>query len=219
MYLQLTTRCNMLCPHCCFSCTSRGTDMSLETFRAALNYDEESISIGGGEPTLHPLFEHFLILAISKVQHVWIATNGKIKEHAMLLYRLAEKGVIEAELSQDQYHEPIDPEVVEAFNSLTCEDGWNRGIGKRGIRNTTAFSDPFLAGRAYKLMGGYGRKECACDDTFVHPSGRVTQCGCPRSPTIGNVYDGYNSVCWGECYQSQAYKEAKREAKVLSYCD
>jgi MoaA/NifB/PqqE/SkfB family radical SAM enzyme len=187
--------------------------MSLEAFKAALSHDEESISIGGGEPTLHPLFEHFLILAISRVEHVWIATNGKIKEHALLLYRLTQKGVIDAELSRDQYHEAIDEEVVDKFLSLSKDDRWDRGIVKRGIRNTTAFSDPFPAGRAYKLMGSEGEKVCPCDDIFVHPSGRVTQCGCPRSPTIGDVFSGYNTVLYGECYRSKAYKQAVKEVR------
>lgn len=50
-YLQITDKCNMSCKHCGMSCTKKGTFMSIETFRNALNIGDESITIGGGEPT------------------------------------------------------------------------------------------------------------------------------------------------------------------------
>ncbi len=59
MYIQITTRCNMSCEHCCYSCTHEGEDMSLETFRNCLGFDEYN-TLGGGEPTIHPLFWQFL---------------------------------------------------------------------------------------------------------------------------------------------------------------
>ena len=49
MYIQITTRCNMTCEHCCYACTNEGIDMSLVTFKAALELSEASyVSIGGG---------------------------------------------------------------------------------------------------------------------------------------------------------------------------
>jgi hypothetical protein len=199
MYIMLTSRCNMHCDHCCQSCGPRGHDMSLETFKAALKLDDEAVSLGGGEPTLHPLFEQFLLLAIAHCENVWIVTNGKIKERALLIAKLTKHEVIAGELSLDIYHEPIDPEVVEAF-----------GQHRRGIRNTTMNTDPFPAGRAKTVLGIEGY-ECPCDDTFVRPSGRITQCGCPRSPTIGNVHEGYKYVASG-CYRSEEYKLELQEA-------
>lgn len=52
MYLQITTRCNMHCDHCCYRCEETGEDMSLEIFEKALSYDDETATIGGGEPTV-----------------------------------------------------------------------------------------------------------------------------------------------------------------------
>jgi len=117
MYIQITTRCNMHCAHCGMSCTAQGEDMSLQTFRQALEYSEDTVAIGGGEPTIHPLF--------------W----QKMTETALALAGLAKRGIIGCDLSQDDYHEPVDPRVVEAFtvdqkrayNSTTCD--------QRGIRN------------------------------------------------------------------------------------
>lgn len=61
-YIQVTTRCNMFCEHCGFSCTAEGEDMSMEVFERTLQVFEGSyITIGGGEPTLHPkIFEMVL---------------------------------------------------------------------------------------------------------------------------------------------------------------
>lgn len=61
---MLTTRCNMSCEHCCSNCTAEGQDMSYETWGKALafvlDWGGETISLGGGEPTLHPLFWQIL---------------------------------------------------------------------------------------------------------------------------------------------------------------
>ncbi|HEY9073855.1 MAG TPA: radical SAM protein, partial [Desulfobaccales bacterium] len=63
LYVQITKRCNMTCNHCAFSCGAQGPDMSAETFRRVLDLaalEEAPITIGGGEPTLHPGFMDFL---------------------------------------------------------------------------------------------------------------------------------------------------------------
>ncbi len=31
MYIQITTRCNMFCEHCCMNATADGDDMNIET--------------------------------------------------------------------------------------------------------------------------------------------------------------------------------------------
>jgi len=91
MYLQITTRCNMSCAHCCFSCTTQGEDMSIETFKNCLEFDNEYIILGGGEPTIHPLFWQLLGLSISSGE-VWLATNGKETSIALALAKMAKKG-------------------------------------------------------------------------------------------------------------------------------
>ena len=119
-YIQITTRCNMECAHCCYSCTAKGRDMTGKTFRAAvawaLDYEgDETISLGGGEPTIHPKFWEFIGLALGNFTYVWLATNGKETETALNLARMARRGVLAVALSQDEYHEEIDPRVIGAF--------------------------------------------------------------------------------------------------------
>ena len=68
MYIKLTNKCTMECAHCCFADGPRGTQfMSRETFNKALALAveaEQNITLGGGEPTLHPLLFEFIGKAI-----------------------------------------------------------------------------------------------------------------------------------------------------------
>lgn len=215
MYLQITSRCNFHCPHCCFSCTKRGEDMSLETFRRALEIASEHdgyLSIGGGEPTLHPLFEQFLIEGIAYEAEqgheggVFIATNGSITRRALLIAKLTSANIIQGYLSQDEYHSAIDRKVVEAFRDIAPVNSPDRHI--RTVTNIQNF------GRAKKNNLATDFDSCACDTFFVKPSGVIRQCGCPRSPVIGNTdtginYDAFMSEC---CYRSQEYKDMLSEA-------
>lgn len=190
-YVQVTTRCNMQCLHCCYSCTTRGKDMSLEVFEAALKLDEESMSIGGGEPTVHPLFWQFFGLAIAHVEYVWMATNGKETKTALSLARLAKKGVLSVELSQDEWHEKVDPRVVEAFTRpLHQHPSYSSGHDDlRGIRSVQAVSN---AGRAKKNQIATDFEGCCCEDLFIRPDGSIHQCGCPNSPRLGHVLEEFD---------------------------
>jgi MoaA/NifB/PqqE/SkfB family radical SAM enzyme len=208
MYIQITTRCNMRCAHCAFSCTNKGTDMSIITFRKALeiahDYDHH-IVIGGGEPTVHPRFEQMLLESVagsSEETRPWLATNGKIKRKALMLADLAKAGIIGCDLSQDMWHEDIDEEVVETFQDLGSSIG--RFTHIRDVSGSVS-----RVGRA-KTWGD--TNDCACDDTFVTPTGVIKQCGCPRSPVIGHVNTGYDSPCSMACYRSKDYKDALKEA-------
>lgn len=190
MYIQITTRCNMRCAHCGFACTEKGHDMSFETFKTAIdNYAvDEYVTIGGGEPTIHPQFLQFLFYAIGKCENVWMVINGKITEIALALGKLSESTCLSVELSQDHYHEPIDPEVVKLF----------RKLGK--IRDTSHHL--IKAGRCKQ-----GDSECFCNGPFVKPDGKVYQCGCRKSPCVGDVFDGFEGMnenewdCYKDCQE------------------
>jgi len=201
MYIQITTRCNFHCKHCGMSCTKKGEDMSLETFRNAIAivflYDGDSISLGGGEPTLHPLFWQFLGESLSKVDSVWLATNGSQTEISIALANLAKKGVLSVALSQDKYHDPIDPKVIDAFKSakplfLTTYDG-------REIRNVE--NNLIKAGKCKT-----GKIGCICEDMVIKPDGTVRGCGCDTSPIFGNINSKVTIPGdweWGMCYKEQ----------------
>lgn len=204
MYVQLTTRCNMRCKHCGFSCTSKGEDMSRETWTKVLNYAfdvEEMISLGGGEPTLHPDFEVILIEAIAYAANLslsdyapFIATNGTNKRISMLLNALSRAGVVRAKLSWDKWHNKkrVDPCVVRAFSG--SDDLWI---------NTNSVSD---SGRAKKLPEYKKRKKfCLCPDLFVKPNGDVYWCGCEDAPKLGYISTFFNSDTWQQYVENDNY--------------
>lgn len=139
MYLQLTTRCNMTCEHCLFACTDKGVDISLEDAKMAIDEAADvgdNLTIGGGEPTMHPQFWDIMAHAVETGEKhrdeecpwVFIVTNGKNTEDALALAWLAEKGVVSARLSRDPYHDSIDNEVIRAFNP-------QESVGWKGLAN------------------------------------------------------------------------------------
>ena len=203
MYIQITNRCNMACEHCGMSCGPAGEDMSMEVFKAAGQLAQDNghyISLGGGEPTLHPDFWAFigLSLAYSEEGYVWLATNGSQTETALKLARMAEKGVIGCALSQDQYHDEIDDRVIEAFAS-DHRPGL-RGNDSREIRCVDG--NIVQAGRAAE----WGNLEgCVCDDLFVSPDGKLWACGC-QSVQFGTVFEPDIPGDWGSDEMWDGYR-------------
>ena len=203
MYIQITERCNMRCRHCCMKATHRGRDMTFDVFKKALEYDD-IIAIGGGEPTVHPEFEKFLLYAIANVDDVWLATNGKITDIALALAALAKKGVIGCALSMDDYHGRIDGKVVHAFvddkpsdNDYRFRDRATGEMDLREIRDVTGKVS--AVGRDADWEDA--TDDCACPGPFVKPDGKVYQCGCPDSFQIGDVFDGFMMEGAEECYK------------------
>lgn len=211
MYLQITTRCNMSCAHCGYSCTPNGEDMSMEVFRAVLPHLDTVVTIGGGEPTLHPQFEVILLECIAQLHQCvaygpHIVTNGKITSKAMMIAALSKGGIIEGELSRDEYHDSIDDRVVAAFEGVSKNGGGVRDTSQGGSRT------PLPHGRGLELLGYEENEtpeldgsECLCDTTMIKPNGDAHQCGCVDSPIIGNVFDGWDSPIFGECCHSQEF--------------
>ncbi|GIU68987.1 MAG: hypothetical protein KatS3mg002_0223 [Candidatus Woesearchaeota archaeon] len=192
MYLQITDHCNMVCPHCAFSCSPENNQfMTREIFHDAIRFISEyssTISIGGGEPTTHPDFEYILFHSLANFD-VWMSTNGKIKEKAFVLSQLAKKGIITVSLSIDDYHEPIDKEVIQWFtkkrgrlSSINSQDN-----DYRHIQNVTRI---IKAGRAIKNNLWDVDDDCPCDVIFIEPNGKIKICGCENSLYIGHVSTG-----------------------------
>lgn len=188
MYLQITTKCNMLCAHCCYRCTMNGQHMSRKTYKKAISFvafHSEYVSIGGGEPTLHPNFWEILGMCLGSFEHVWLATNGSKTDIAIKLANMAKKGFLSATLSQDNWHSEIDEAVIEAFEQKSYEKD-----DSREIRNV--FKNYNEETLSLSRSGDFGMKEnCPCEGNFVLPNGDIKQCGCLDSPIIGNVFDGF----------------------------
>ena len=198
------------------SATAHGEDMTIEVFRAALELARENdnyLVLGGGEPTLHPQFEQMLVEAMAAstelADKVFIVTNGSITRRAMILARLHKAGFITARLSQDEYHDPIDQQVIDVFTKLNS------------IRDVTHGGriEPLPTGRAIELLGyeleDRDETHCACTDWVIKPNGDVLQCGCDDSPFIGNVFDGVDCVAVnGVCHLSMEFLLAYEESVI-----
>jgi MoaA/NifB/PqqE/SkfB family radical SAM enzyme len=182
-------------------CERNGEDMSLKTFKDALKI-EDSIDIGGGEPTIHKDFLKMLALAIANSEYVWLATNGSKTETALMLAKMAEKGVIGCALSLDPWHDPISGKVIQAFQK--------RDMNEYGQKNYHDLREIRDVSKNYETMSpwrnpedGGNEEECICEELFVKTNGDVHVCGCFDSPKIGNVSEKFSipesyeySTCW-----------------------
>jgi len=183
MYAQITTRCNMLCRHCCFSCGPDGEDMRAPIFEQAVQLavrNDNELCIGGGEPTIHPEFDYFLEFAMQHKCRVWITTNGKRTDQALRLLELAKTRKIEyVRLSLDDYHEPISRTVRKAY----------RKAAMRGRIEIATVKVVYPIGRGRKLTTGKILFPPTCDSgIFIKPNGDIYQCACLGAPKICDVW-------------------------------
>ena len=196
MYFQIVNFCNMTCSHCGMACKKTGETMSIETFRNALQYSDEMVTIGGGEPTLHPFFWQILGESIAHAYSVWLATNGSNTGISLALAKMAQKGVLGVALSQDRFHDPIDPRVIQAFTV----QGIRKDDDQREIRNVE--KNLVKSGRCKT-----GKKGCICEDLFCKPNGDVSICGCLNAPVFDNINEENfaipNDYEFGTCYNDQ----------------
>lgn len=158
--------------------------MSTKVLRQALkvaNDYGEMICLGGGEPTLHPRFWPFLGIVLGEMLNaddgsIFIVTNGSKTTTALALAKMAASELIGAELSQDDWHDPIDECVVKAFK----EAG-----GYAGIRTVTRI---LPKGRAVITnVATENPGACACPDLTVDPVGGLWCCGC-KEQQFGTVW-------------------------------
>jgi MoaA/NifB/PqqE/SkfB family radical SAM enzyme len=231
MYIQLTDRCNMKCDHCCMDSHSRRKRfMSEHVYELCLRLAEdrsEYTTLGGGEPTLHPMFFPFLYKAMNSYwlgrldTPPFIVTNGKNRNRAMKLFQLTqedpdtgmfvdqlskerwsdpeywnyyEKAGVAVDLSTDYYHEPIHPDVSNAYhmaeNRRKRSYGYlvDRSVEAAGIRNG-ANTHVMGIGRALKNgIAAFDKDECCCDTLFIDPDGVVFSCGCKHTE-LGSITD------------------------------
>jgi len=127
--VRITSRCNMRCLHCAYSCTAKGEDMSLATFRRVVDVAvaaNDDITISGGEPTLHPRLLRFLWEIEPRRRDemcVSLLTNGTCGE-ALWKRLLRESHWIDIGVSTDLFHNPrrLRPWVREWLADKLCLD-------------------------------------------------------------------------------------------------
>lgn len=184
MYIQITNRCNMSCEHCCFDCSLEGDDISLVNFKKAIALTmevEDYLTIGGGEPTIHPRFLDILKISIAHYiknmpcfeTPIHIITNGSQDDIMLFLYGISSQNdsILGVSLSRDLYHEPI---------SETVKKLKNKG-------NFRVKDQPRVAARG--RASDWGEEYCACSDILIDPKGVMRFCGCEDSEIIGNISD------------------------------
>jgi MoaA/NifB/PqqE/SkfB family radical SAM enzyme len=184
--------------------------MSKKTFLAALTLAAdygETATLGGGEPTLHPRFWEFIGLALAKLDadtdSIFVVTNGKIAATALALAGLARRGVFGVALSQDEWHDPIDPRVVQAFTRRHFHERptTREACDLREIRKVDLIINE---GRAAENEIGEDDDRCFCDDFMVEPDGKIWACGCRQvsfgtvwKPKIPQEYWDHDTRCFG----------------------
>lgn len=214
----------MTCEHCCFACTAKGIDMSWDTFHKAIGIAkeyEQPVTLGGGEPTIHPKFKEFILHAqweLAGVSNrggmpfVGVITNGTNTDVALTLAMLAEVGAISASVSHDEYHDTsmVNERVYKAFekpktsyyNNNSRNEYDHRGVNGPG-------SSVIAAGRA-KNWGHNPFVKCVCDSLFITPRGLVYPCGCKKE-ALGHVSDATLPISYehfeGRCESDPHYKE------------
>jgi MoaA/NifB/PqqE/SkfB family radical SAM enzyme len=234
IYIRLTEQCNMECAHCCFSATrKRSAFMSREVFNGAIQLVSEletTCTIGGGEPTLHPEFQELISWAVSNlpqfpddfdecVPSVHCVTNGKRTENALWLARQARLMRVSARLSQDPFHDPINPKVVRAFDPRSWEedDDLPDCLEPKMWRNFNTLYSVHALGRGKNIPHALKLDDCVCSSIFVQPDGSVYSCGClteyigrvdELSALVGRLRDtdSNDNYALGECCGSVRLK-------------
>lgn len=226
----------MSCSHCCFACTSRGSDMTRETFRASIELAKrygQSIMIGGGEPTLHPLLKEFVLHAMWELSFlsdefdspgVNIVTNGSNTGISLTLAQLAKRGVISASLSWDSYHDPIDSKVYKAFENPKSNNLDNIPSKHNDFREIRNADNSLIipAGRA-KTWGTSSYK-CPCESLFITPKGDVYPCGCKKT-LLTNILKNPQFIAeetinehgyFNDCCENSPYEETRKFQSKLA---
>jgi MoaA/NifB/PqqE/SkfB family radical SAM enzyme len=196
---------------------------------------DETITIGGGEPTLHPDFWEILRECLGFFDYVWMATNGS-QTHIMYdLSALLDEGFCHPEqectCEQEDLDNGYDCECYGDYIQTNREDQfavalsqdcfhdpidqrvvdlWTRRSKARGsgyeVRDVTRGHNGVIAqGRAKRENTGWNEDDCPCGDIIIKPDGRLKLCGCTGSPIIGDVWDGMEKK-WEEVWGNPEYE-------------
>lgn len=195
-YLRITSRCNQACPHCCYSCRpGTGVDMQWGTFVQAVEFayawGYQTLALGGGEPLLHPRWEEMLdyLLNVQRIfadgvekhafNKITIVTNGLETEAAgHLADRMQSDHRIDAYLSVDKYHQPVDKDLQHRY--------WSLGQ----TRNTTRVQAAARVGAALdhdEVLTHSGRVCMGGGAHEIDPDGSIWVCVHRDCPCIGHV--------------------------------
>jgi MoaA/NifB/PqqE/SkfB family radical SAM enzyme len=214
----------------------------MDAISFATEYSDETIAIGGGEPTLHPDFFDIIKKALWNFDYVWMATNGSQTDK---MHRLA--NIIHGEdypecdcldrMEEEEFekygclcHEQYDYDMIENYDDKlsvalsqdvfhsdidqSVIDIWKRN--KWEIRTVTnSIQGLSNTGRAKDNDLGQS-EECCCSDLFITPEGKVKLCGCLDSPVIGDIYNGIEEEWENVLYNDESFNDYRCHKHVTS---
>ncbi|ETR72962.1 MAG: Radical SAM domain-containing protein [Candidatus Magnetoglobus multicellularis str. Araruama] len=95
LFIHITRRCNLHCPHCYIASTDHMRDLSVSTIHhlieTLINQGGTGVTISGGEPLIHPDIKCILSHAAEKLT-VRLLTNGTMIDKNMAAF-LADQGI------------------------------------------------------------------------------------------------------------------------------
>lgn len=126
MLLRITDYCTMGCNHCMINANVDGYHMGIDTYRNSLKFIrryEPSILISGGEPTEHPRFIEYVILALEMnfpKDGIIILSNGMFLNDDNYTRKILDMGIKIQITNDPRYY----PKRVEKINHplITYED-------------------------------------------------------------------------------------------------
>jgi len=187
----------------------------LQAIRLAGEIGQTYISIGGGEPTVHPDFWRYLDIALEDefIESVWLATNGKRSRDAYKLLEYMDiwsRDKFSCELSQDEFHAPISDRVIDAFRYKGAMKGV---MGKYNPYIRTVTGGIIKVGRAIKT-GVWDVEGCAQPGLHIDPEGKMWNCGCKQTQ-FGTVF---NPQIPDDYWYIERYDGGCNYQKKIDYC-
>ena len=219
--LEVTRRCNMNCAHCLRG-DAQNLDMNKEIVDKVLEDIEciNQVFFTGGEPSLNiPIMDYFFEQAIKKgitIGSFGLVTNGKEKQRELVDFIAEHISDIEdmeycyVALSRDQYHDPVDKNLLKAFSFYSDDKEQNFGK-KRGLlaEGRAADIDNAKPERVWNNeldVEEWENTVYVQDMLYISANGNVLS-GCDFS------YDHGDQISLGNLFEDSLLKIVKREAK------
>ena len=121
--VYITSKCNMKCKVCFIRDALKERDMKPEELGELLEiYKGKTITLTGGEPTIHPQFFEILDIIRKKGKRAWVLTNGTMLDEESFVRKMKEKKVYRVCLSFDGWK----PEIYEKWRGVNGEEWLKR---------------------------------------------------------------------------------------------
>lgn len=226
LQIELTRRCNQSCIHCC-----RGNSQNIDLTKAIVDtffekndiYCISNLLFSGGEPTLNgEMLEYFIDKIIEKdiiVYSFMLSINGltyseelinglnKLQNYIISKSKISRHKAGLLMISQDQFHEEANQEVIEKLKDLPYFSPIDKHIIKeknilpygRALENGLSKQQPDLSNltnyqKSYKIKEYEGTTYLVIDYQYISANGNIINNGCESYDlmdeyALGNVQD------------------------------